>query len=322
MNWTCLLGRAVSFIFLFEKKGKPYSRRCANDSRHPTSRRRQREGTETQVYIRGYPGGQGKYLACFAFLHGPCVMTELQEFLSRDGPSHRTVRELCKAKIAAMPSPAMGLPAPSCSLLRYLRAQSETIACFGSSRGSNSVLGDVFGCPLRNSAIKGRQASKPLSTSRVRRNAEMQAGLLNFDAILPRLIRKQRTTSTNTKASVLAGSRRYSSDEHTPSVLCKPPWHERWWGKASSSASRLASRTANLKPEDLPPNDLRGPGSIFSPSRTQAAKAALEPRLRCTEVDENGEVILVDGEFKKSELIAKVWRDRHSIQEMARSPSN
>jgi magnesium transporter len=49
-----------------------------------------------------------------------------------------------------------------------------------------------------------------------------------------------------------------------------------------------------------------GPDSIFSPSRTQTAKAALEPRLRCTEVDENGEVIMVDGEFKKSELIAKV----------------
>jgi len=36
-----------------------------------------------------------------------------------------------------------------------------------------------------------------------------------------------------------------------------------------------------------------------------AAKAALEPRLRCTEVDEYGKVILVDGEFKKTELIAK-----------------
>ena len=38
----------------------------------------------------------------------------------------------------------------------------------------------------------------------------------------------------------------------------------------------------------------------------QLAKAATEPRLRCTEVDENGEVILMDGEFKKTELIAKV----------------
>lgn len=45
---------------------------------------------------------------------------------------------------------------------------------------------------------------------------------------------------------------------------------------------------------------------MFNSRRTLAAKAALEPRLRCTEVDENGKVILVDGEFKKTELIAKV----------------
>ena len=45
---------------------------------------------------------------------------------------------------------------------------------------------------------------------------------------------------------------------------------------------------------------------MFTSRRTLAAKAALEPRLRCTEVDEYGRVILVDGEFKKTELIAKV----------------
>ncbi|KKA28071.1 hypothetical protein TD95_004878, partial [Thielaviopsis punctulata] len=44
---------------------------------------------------------------------------------------------------------------------------------------------------------------------------------------------------------------------------------------------------------------------MFSSRRTLAAKAALEPRLRCTEVDENGEVSLTDSEFKKTELIAK-----------------
>jgi hypothetical protein len=32
----------------------------------------------------------------------------------------------------------------------------------------------------------------------------------------------------------------------------------------------------------------------------------LEPRLRCTEMDENGNFTAVDGEFKKTELIAKV----------------
>jgi hypothetical protein len=46
-------------------------------------------------------------------------------------------------------------------------------------------------------------------------------------------------------------------------------------------------------------------GSIFQ-RRSLTAKAALDPRLRCTEVDGNGKVITVDGELKKSELIAKV----------------
>lgn len=35
-------------------------------------------------------------------------------------------------------------------------------------------------------------------------------------------------------------------------------------------------------------------------------KATNEPRLRCTEFDENGNVTLVNGEFKKSELIQMV----------------
>ncbi|KAL8732360.1 MAG: hypothetical protein Q9166_002758 [cf. Caloplaca sp. 2 TL-2023] len=39
--------------------------------------------------------------------------------------------------------------------------------------------------------------------------------------------------------------------------------------------------------------------------RSKAGKAANELRLRCTEVNENGDVTLVNGEFKKSELIAK-----------------
>jgi magnesium transporter len=70
-------------------------------------------------------------------------------------------------------------------------------------------------------------------------------------------------------------------------------------------ASLAAKRAARLNAQETPGGG--DGGRIFSPSRTQAAKAALEPRLRCTEVDENGEVILVDGEFKKSELIAKVY---------------
>lgn len=35
-------------------------------------------------------------------------------------------------------------------------------------------------------------------------------------------------------------------------------------------------------------------------------RAANELKMRCTELDEHGNVTLVSGEFKKSELIAKV----------------
>jgi magnesium transporter len=45
---------------------------------------------------------------------------------------------------------------------------------------------------------------------------------------------------------------------------------------------------------------------MFSLGRHISAKAAAQPKLRCTELDENGNVVLASGEFKKSELIAKV----------------
>ena len=45
---------------------------------------------------------------------------------------------------------------------------------------------------------------------------------------------------------------------------------------------------------------------MFNIGRGLAAKASNELKLRCTEVDGNGVVTLVNGEFKKSELIAKV----------------
>lgn len=238
--------------------------------------------------------------------------SRLQEILSRADSLHQTSRRSWN-RLAAMPPRALSFPAPSRSLLRYLRAQSEGLTYFESSNGSRCTASDdPFRCPLRSyPSGKVKQSSRPLSTLRTRRCADLQAGILSLDAILPKFLRKPRRTATVSEAQVLAASRRYASDEHTPSVLCRPSWQERIFGTQSSrQASRAASKRAKFNPEDIP-----GPesGSIFSPSRTQAAKAALEPRLRCTEVDENGEVIMVDGEFKKSELIAKVgttprWR--------------
>ncbi|ODA78582.1 hypothetical protein RJ55_05964 [Drechmeria coniospora] len=81
----------------------------------------------------------------------------------------------------------------------------------------------------------------------------------------------------------------------------EPTWQERLWGSTVKKGAKL------LKPDDLPSHENfdNSGSSMFNSRRVMAAKAMLEPRLRCTEVDEDGKVILVDGEFKKTELIAK-----------------
>lgn len=68
---------------------------------------------------------------------------------------------------------------------------------------------------------------------------------------------------------------------------------------------RQKQRPSNaLRPDDLPPlsrfleSDGPNLGRIIKPTSN-------ELKLRCTEFDENGNVTLVNGEFKKSELIAK-----------------
>ena len=56
-------------------------------------------------------------------------------------------------------------------------------------------------------------------------------------------------------------------------------------------------------------SDVHTPLSSFldeSAGLGRIAKPVNELKLRCTEFDENGKVTLVNGEFKKSELIAKV----------------
>lgn len=82
---------------------------------------------------------------------------------------------------------------------------------------------------------------------------------------------------------------------------------------------RLFGRPNSRSEAKLQPNDLPGTsvledgyeGNLFNVGRTLGIKATNEPRLRCTEFDENGNVTLVNGEFKKSELIAKASKHLH-----------
>jgi hypothetical protein len=69
-------------------------------------------------------------------------------------------------------------------------------------------------------------------------------------------------------------------------------------------AAKRERAQAALRPSDLP--TLLGDSGITALGRIPG-KVPNELKLRCTEFDENGNVTLVNGEFKKSELIAKVW---------------
>ena len=91
-------------------------------------------------------------------------------------------------------------------------------------------------------------------------------------------------------------SPRYASTDTRP--LWKRPWKD-----------KLLKENQAVKPTHSPalPSSLDD-ASNASLGRRKTGKGANELKLRCTEFDENGNVTFMDGEFKKSELIAKVCR--------------
>ncbi|KAI9675842.1 MAG: magnesium ion transporter [Trizodia sp. TS-e1964] len=79
-----------------------------------------------------------------------------------------------------------------------------------------------------------------------------------------------------------------------------PPWYSQIFGFGGNKTK------TKLKADDLPPLPGyldEGPETLLG--RSVLGKASNEVKLRCTEFDEHGNVTLVNGEFKKSELIAK-----------------
>ncbi|CZR51533.1 related to inner membrane magnesium transporter MRS2, mitochondrial precursor [Phialocephala subalpina] len=195
------------------------------------------------------------------------------------------------------------LRAPSSSLLEYLRIQSD-ICFFSPSAHFDHALRTPKLCAV---APKTRR----LSTT-VPRRATVEAGFLNFDSLWPR-------TNSSTKKLPANGSETHNGARNKRLGYTGPltaqrtastgprkwnqKWYKRLWGVTSSKGGRP------LQPDDLPSHLLGSEDgndtSMFSLGRHISAKAAAQPKLRCTELDENGNVVLASGEFKKSELIAK-----------------
>jgi magnesium transporter len=203
-------------------------------------------------------------------------------------------------------------PVPSLTLLKFLKLQSESI-CFFSP---NPRPGFAFDhatprAPQSRSRIVrtiSKSTARGLSTT-APRNATVEAGFLNLDFLWPRsavsrLVPKVSCNIARTKELTRSNTSIFQRHSSSRSL-----WHEKLWGVTSKKGGRP------LQPDDLP-GSLNtvledGSDSIFSKGRVISAKAAAQPKLRCTELDENGNVVLASGEFKKSELIAKVCQTHH-----------
>jgi magnesium transporter len=192
---------------------------------------------------------------------------------------------------------AMRHPVPSRNLILFLRSQPE-IAALALGNGRQGAT---------SSCICGKR--RPYTTNKQNCAAVPPAG--RFIAAAP--LRANSFTSRKTTIDALrafgtsTSSRKWiRPDGADPGHATS--WQERLWGVTARGGG------TPLRPDDLParghgrrhgPEEYEENEPLFNSRRVTTSKTTAEPRLRCTEVDEHGEVILVDGEFKKSELIAK-----------------
>lgn len=197
-----------------------------------------------------------------------------------------------------MQSAALRSPVPSQSLLRFLRSQSE-IAFFNyncghvcRSRATNEASGQRALRAHSTALGASSSSSEPILYT------ELESSVFSLGQLqIGRAVRRA-CAKTLQRESFYAST---PARQKTTDANAAPSWQERLWGIGVRKGAK------SLKPDDLPSRDDMDHGSsMFNNRRILSAKAALEPRLRCTEVDENGKVILMDGEFKKTELIAKV----------------
>ena len=181
---------------------------------------------------------------------------------------------------------------PSTTLLRFLRSQVET--CFLTSNPQSS-------CRASHLLLSTRKSPLRLFTTTPPCPATIESSLLPLDVLVPK--------------SLLPKPRPLNSSSHYGPPLPIANNHLR---SASSDSRPWNKRLAFLKfkggakhenPEGNGaslPSFLSDPGGGVGVGRTTAAKASDGLKLRCTEFDGEGNVTLVHGEFKKSELIAMV----------------
>lgn len=201
------------------------------------------------------------------------------------------------------PAGAFTVPVPSSSLLHFLRSQSEQVCFFPPLRPAACRRSQSPG--FKDSTRRIRECVALLGrtfTTTARRQANIESSLLNLDLLRP----SSKHGSPN--FPYISSAQRPGKVFHLKKVepyrhvTTDPrPLLRRLW------APKDRKGMPKLKSMDLPPlpNFLDEVGGIGL-GRNKTGKAGNELKLRCTELDVKGNVTLMDGEFKKTELIAKV----------------
>ncbi|RHZ43664.1 CorA family magnesium transporter [Aspergillus thermomutatus] len=190
--------------------------------------------------------------------------------------------------------------APSATLLRFLRSQSDFLSVNSSTCArpprSKPYIHRTLPC---NAA--SRSSSTWVCTDSAPRRSTVQTSLVEIPSLAARSSRPRIwlcTGQAGRPSSILP----FSNAPYSRSVSTK----------SRPLLRRLFDLRRSKAAADCKLNRSGGPALIddgteggFNIGRGLAVKATNEPRLRCTEFDKNGNVTLVNGEFKKSELIAK-----------------
>lgn len=179
------------------------------------------------------------------------------------------------------------LPAPSASLLRFLRSQTGVSAAPSSCAYPKRLTGrgKAFSTGTSESSRWTRPNGSRSSAANGTRNGTSVRGKLNYHAVLPSPAPAQLTFT------------RHASTKSRPFLR----------RLLDFKRSKTTEYQDQFTP--LPGFMDEGTEGMFNVGRSLSAKATNELRIRCTEFDINGDVTLVNGEFRKQELIAKVCAD-------------
>lgn len=210
-----------------------------------------------------------------------------------------------RTRVMKKPLPVCGA-APSSLLLKFLRSQSKGIpfftanSCFrcGALRGPQHMSDATHRFDVRRPAQRFMTAAAP--------NWPIEASMWPIEC---GSLRHARQDSCANSLSDAPNSPRHLTLNKLPQRLSQWVQLRRSASTSHGEPHRSFWGFSKRRPKyPVEPTDLPQLSSFLGDETSlgRPLRPANELRLRCTELDETGKVTLVNGEFKKSELIAKV----------------